>query len=550
MIIEIMTPTKCLIIFNFLNSRINNLPRLQQYQGFTVIKKLSLLALLTPFIFTNQTYANDVSDLAQSTAAYAVKTYQQDMLNSLTQLVKHNTVVVEGVASPENPIHIAFKQELKKQATTLGLDFKDDGFVVIIGLGDSKERVGIITHGDVQPANPTKWKQSPFILDVTSKPGKIIGRGTEDDKGPISTALYAMKAIKDKNIQLSKRLELYIYMAEESDWAPLEAYIKTHELPQMNITIDAEYPVVTAEKGYGTISLTFPNNSLALPKNSLALSNKMIETKDSFLASFTGGFFGSQIPEDANAVIENANAALLQQLTEKAKSYQGMTFDLKLKGTTLAISVLGKSAHSSKPEDGVNAITHLADLLSFKRWFTNTSGALVNFINDNVGTGLYGKKFGDVAYSDEFMGPLTLSPTVLKQLDDGMQLNINIRRPRGKDTAVLKSEINKAITTWSIHNQYFVSDIKTIVKEPWIQTDAPQVDTLLSIFSHYTGVKDAKPISIGGGTNSRMFPHAISFGPSMPNTEYTGHTESEFITMDQFVLNLKMYTAAFVELAK
>ena len=508
-----------------------------------MIKKLSLLALLAPLMFTNQTYANDVSELAQSTAAYAVKTYQKEMLNSLTQLVKHNTMVVEGIPSPENPVHIAFKQELKKQATALGLDFKDDGFVVIIGLGDSKERVGIITHGDVQPANPSKWKQSPYVLDVTSKPGKIIGRGTEDDKGPISTALYAMKAIKDKKIQLNKRLELYIYMAEESDWAPLEAYIKTHELPQMNITIDAEYPVVTAEKGYGTISLTFPNNSLTFP-------TETINTNDAFLKSFTGGFFGSQIPEDANAIIENANVALLNQLTQKAKTYEGITFDLKLKETTLTISVLGKSAHSSKPEDGINAVTHLADLLSFKRWPVNTSGALVNFINDNIGTGLYGKKFGDVAYSDQFMGPLTLSPTVLKQRDNGMQLNINIRRPRGKDTAILKNEILQTISTWSTSNQYPVIDVNTVVKEAWVQTDAPQVDTLLSIFSHYTGVKNAQPISIGGGTNSRMFPHAVSFGPSMPNTEYTGHTESEFITMDQFVLNLKMYTAAFVELAK
>ena len=32
-------------------------------------------------------------------------------------------------------------------------------------------------------------------------------------------------------------------------------------------------------------------------------------------------------------------------------------------------------------------------------------------------------------------------------------------------------------------------------------------------------------------------------------TEYTGHSENEFITMKQFVLNLKMYTAVLVEMA-
>ncbi len=501
-----------------------------------MIKKLSLLTLLVPFFFSTSVSAMKVSSLADETATYAVETYKEDMINSLAQLVKHNTVAVEGVPSPENPVHIAFKQELKKQAAELGLDFKDDGFVVIIGLGDSTDRVGIVTHGDVQPANKTKWKQSPYTLDLTSKPGTIIGRGTEDDKGPISTALYAMKAIKDKSIKLNKRLELYIYMAEESDWAPLEEYIKTHDLPQMNITIDAEYPVVTAEKGYGTISLTFPN--------------KAVSTQQAYLESFTGGFFGSQIPEDATAIIKNASVELLQQVINKAKFYKNIGFDFDLTDQVLTIKALGKSAHSSKPEDGVNAITYLADLISFKRWPANTSGALVNFINDNIGTGLYADKFGELAFKDDFMGPLTLSPTVLKQLDNGTQLNINIRRPRGKDTTTLKAQVIKTVYDWSSINQFTITDLNTVVKEPWVQDDAPQVDTLLSIFSHYTGIKDAKPISIGGGTNSRMFPRAVSFGPSMPNTEYTGHTESEFITVKQFTLNLKMYTAAFIELAK
>ena len=65
-----------------------------------------------------------------------------------------------------------------------------------------------------------------------------------------------------------------------------------------------------------------------------------------------------------------------------------------------------------------------------------------------------------------------------------------------------------------------------------------------------TGIKNAKPVAIGGGTNSRLFPSAVSFGPTMPGKEYSGHSEHEYISMAQFVLNLKMYTAVFIELAK
>jgi len=501
-----------------------------------VLKKLVSLVLFSFIALPALSTAKSVSTIAEQTAEYAVNTYQQAMVASLAELVKYNTVAVDGVSANDNPEHIAFKAELKKQAQALGFDYKDDGYVVVIGLGEGEERFGIITHGDIQPANPKKWQKSPFELDTTSEQGKLIGRGTEDDKGPISTALYAMKAIKDKNIKLNKRIELYIYMAEESDWAPIKAYIKTHSLPQTNITIDAEYPVVTAEKGYGTIRIAF---------------NKEKYTGiDAYISEFTGGFFGSQIPEDAKAIIENADITLLQKLMTKARYYQGISFDLVLKDKQLTITALGKSAHSSKPEDGINAIPYLADLLSETRWPTNGAGTLVNFLNDNIGLGLEGKKFGDIAYSDDFMGPMTVAPTVIKQLKHNIELNINIRRPRGKSAQQLSQEINSALATWKLTNMANITELEHSIGDPFIQKDAPHIKTLLSVFSHFTGIKDAKPIAIGGGTNSRLFPNAVSFGPSMPGVEYTGHSEHEFITMKQFVLNLRMYTAVMVELTK
>jgi len=492
---------------------------------------LTSCALLLPLMLQ----AN-VSAVAEKAAQYAELTYQEQMLNSLEQLVKFNTVAVEGLPSTDNPIHQAFKQELAAQAKQLGLDYTDHGYIVIIGLGNNEQRVGMITHGDIQPATPAKWAKSPFELDLTSEPGRLIGRGTEDDKGPIVNALYAMKSIKDLDIKLNKRIELYVYMAEESDWKPLRKYIKEYSLPQVNITLDSEYPVVTAEKGYGTISMTFPKKEIA--------------AKKIYLSEFSGGFFGSQIPEDAQATIENASPSLLANLKRAAKLHTGISYDYQWQDKALTIKALGKSAHSSKPENGVNAITHLADLISFIRWPNNASGALVNFLNDQLGIGLYGEKFGEIAYSDDFMGPMSVQPTVLNQRENGIELNINIRRPRGKTTKQLESEINLTLKQWQQANKVNLTEINTDINEPFVQTSAPQISTLLNVFSFYTGITDVEPISIGGGTNSRLFPNAVSFGPSMPNKEYTGHSEHEFITMEQFILNLKMYTAVLIELAK
>ena len=478
------------------------------------------------------------SQTAIDTAQYALTTYRAQVVDSLARMVSYNTVEDPKQAFESNPQFLGFKEFLKQEAGRLGFEYEDFGYVLRISYGQGEQRVGVITHGDVQPVDPSKWAKSPFELDRTSEPGRLLARGSEDDKGPIATALYAMKAIKDRGVPLKKRIELYVYLAEESDWEHLEAFLKDHTPPQMNITLDSEYPAVTAEKGWGLIALTVPR--LALPA---AAAGKAAVTE------FGGGFFASQIPEDAHAVVSHADARLEQRIRARAAAQKGMHYTFTRAGTELKIVAHGVSAHSSKPEAGVNAISMLADALAITRWQENTAGALVNLLNDLLGTGYKGEKFGKIAYSDSFMGPMTVAPTVIQSQDGTSQLVINVRRPQGKDGAQLKGEVESALAAWQ-KSHIQLADVKIDLHEPWVQKDAPQLDTLLSVFSHFTGSKQTAAVAIGGSTNSRLFPHAVSFGPTMPGKVYTGHSEHEFITLDQLLLNLQMYTAVLVELAR
>jgi dipeptidase D len=516
-------------------------------------KKLWLAAALLALAAGTGTGAHAAppppGETALQAARHALDTYHDDVIDTLARLVGYDTVADPKLACERNPRHIAFKAALKQEAGRLGLDFSDQGCVAVIGLGRADPdtpRLGLIAHGDVQPVDASKWKQSPFQLDRTSEPGHLLARGAEDDKGPIATALYAMKSLKDLQLPLSRRIELYVYMAEESDWAPLEAYVKTHAMPEMNITLDAEYPAVVAEKGFGMLSVTLPMQAAAAP------------AEGPWIRSFTGGFFAAQIPEDAAAVVANATAALEAQLRQRAARQPAMHYTFARDGQDLGIVAKGVAAHSSKPEDGVNAISMLADLLGVRTWPDTTAGALVNFLNEMVGTGYYGEKFGNIAYRDAFMGPMTFAPTVIRDRGNdaqlapeqrGIELGINIRRPQGKSLEQLSNEINAALAQWQgAHLQ--LANVQTQIGEPWVQDDAPQLPTLLGVFAAFTGVKDPKPVAIGGGTNSRLFPHAVSFGPSMPHTVYTGHTEHEFIATRQLMLNLQMVTAAMAELAR
>ncbi|MCL1049044.1 dipeptidase [Shewanella abyssi] len=472
-------------------------------------------------------------------ANYAVEHYADEMVSSLENLVRFNTVAVDGTTPNTNAEFIGFKSELKSLSQQLGLDYSDHGYVILIGLGQQQDKLGVITHGDVQPANPALWHQSPYQLDMTSQPGKLIGRGTEDDKGPIVTAMYAMKSIKDNSIRLNKRIELMVYLAEESDWTPLKTFLTTFTPADINITIDAEYPVVTAEKGWSKIEFIIPT-----------VTDKNVNGKRPTLNQFSGGYFASQVPQQAQAEISYADEELIHQLKQQAKKQQGMHYRFEQKGSSLLIRADGKAAHSSTPEDGVNAVTHLAQLLASHQWPKTTASLTQAFIHEMVGMGIYAEQFGDIAYSDDFMGPMSLAPTIVKAGTEGTHVMINLRRPVGKTPELLDSQAAEALQQWQAKHQIKLMALETYWGKPMVMKDTPHLDTLLDVYAHFTGVKNPQPVAIGGSTNSKLFPNALSFGPAMPGVEYTGHTENEFITYDQFMLNLKMYTAAFIELAR
>ncbi|MCS6162565.1 dipeptidase [Shewanella baltica] len=517
-----------------------------------------LQCIAAPATTAAHTNVPQLSQNALKVADYAVAKYDAAMVQSLTQLVSFNTQAVEGQTPDTNPAFVGFKSSLKQLSQDLGLDYADHGYVVLIGLdansavNNESKKLGIVTHGDVQPANPALWAQSPYLLDTQSEPDKLIGRGTEDDKGAIVTAMYAMKAIKDKHIKRDRRIELLVYLAEESDWEPLKTFLASYTPADMNITIDAEYPVVTAEKGWSKITFTVPNITIS---NIEAKAEASTQTPT--LTAFSGGYFASQVPQQAEAEIEAVSPALLTKLQTRAAAQQGMKYRFENhcvdKQCNLHIFADGKAAHSSTPEDGVNAVTHLAALLSpelnDKPWPKTSASLTVAAMNELVGLGIYAEQFGDLAYKDDFMGPLTLAPTVVVQTQKGTEVTINLRRPVGKTPELLAKQAREALALWQDKHQVQLADIESYWGEPMVMKDAPQQQTLLDVFAHFTGIVDPKPVAIGGSTNSKLFPNALSFGPAMPGVEYTGHTEKEFITHKQFMLNLKMYTAAFIELS-
>lgn len=492
------------------------------------------------------------SERSRRIARYAVETYGEVTVETLAELVAFRTYHLKDPGYLENPQFRSLVSYLEEKADEFGFDFADHGAIVIIGLGEGADRLGVVAHGDVQLADPEKWARDPFILDTESEPGRLVGRGTEDDKGPLACALYAMKALKDQGIPLKRRIELIIALTEEFDWDPIREFLKTWEPPQINVAFDANYPVIIAEKGWGQIVLTFPEG-------------KSVNGDGPVLEGLRGGSFLSQIPEEAVATIASPTEELETALRQAAAEDEKVDFTFSYEAIDSAagsndgteserfiVNAHGLSAHSSEPWVGRNALTHLAALLEGFEWPETTTAKVVRFINDLVGTGDYAEKFGDLAQSHPFMGPLTLTLAQVKEVVDpaaGIEVGISFRRPIGRTKEETSATIVGVLEEWKERAGAAAVSYETKIYNPYMVEEAPHVPVLLDVFRHYTGIEDAEPEAMGGGTNASLLPNGVSFGPSMPGEPYTGHSEHEFISRDQLLLNLEMYTAALAELA-
>ena len=476
------------------------------------------------------------SPLARAAAARAVTAYFDAVVDTLADLVAFRTVVEDGVPNARNPEFLRLKGYLADAAARLGLDFEDYGAALVLGLGRSPDRLGILTHADVRPADAAAWKTDPFTLDRDSEPGRLLGRGVEDDKGAVAAALYSLRALGDEGLPGRRRVELIVSLAEESDWTPFREFLAGWTPPPLNVAFDALYPVVTGEFGAGAIRVTLrdgPGGAGGAPR----------------LASFTGGGYLSQVPGSAEAVVAGADERLSAALERDAAGAEAGWFEIDRDGDVIRIRSHGVAAHSSAPWTGRNAITQLAALLGRHPWPPTAAGTMVRFIDDLVGPGHHAERFGDLAYAHEVMGRLTLTfATLTPAAGGGLVAALNVRRPAGRTGPAVEKTVRAALDGWR-RQTGLPLDWNIDIGDPYYVESAPHVPVLLDVFRHYTGRPAPGPISVGGGTQARLLPNGVNFGPAMPDEPYTGHSDHEFMTVDRLRLNLRMYTAVLVDLA-
>jgi len=484
--------------------------------------------------------ADQQNEISRLLGLYTRIKYGKAATETLRELVAIPTFQVEGTAQHENPQFLKIAEKIKALAEGFGLTFRNiDNRVYEISLGDNdKEVVGIHAHADVVPVNPDNWKlEDGTRLDpfkVTLVGDRMYGRGTEDDKNGIVVALYALKVAKDEKLPLARQFKLLVDTTEETTGDAIPYYFARNPTPNYNLALDGGYPVVIAEKGYGTVMASFRRRP--------ATGTGAEVTK------LTGGLATNQIPTTSVATLlgDNPNAlaeALQKAGAEYAKRNGGdFTIDAKAVGKEVILTVTGVSAHSSEPESGVNPVARmlvfldgLGDQVPLKH---NHITDAARYAADNWGLDYLGKQLG-VNFEDKFMGPLTASLTYVGLDQKALKLAVNLRIPKGKALAIIKDELADKLGTWARGSHTSVAFEYSLDEPMYRNPEGEWVKALLDVASQNLSLPHEFGTS-AGATSVHDLPNGVQFGLAMPNVKYTGHNDNEFKTVEQFMLDLQI----------
>lgn len=377
--------------------------------------------------------------------------------------------------------------ELSKK---FNLDVKThiDKQVVTINYGNienNKETFGILAHLDVVPVIESEWSFPPF--DLTIKDGVLYGRGVVDDKTPILMILYILKILKENNIETNRNIQLIIGTQEEVIWTDINEYVKTHKLPNFGFTPDGSFPVQNAEKGYLDIKFIFPKENIEFVK---------------------GGISTNSIPSDFYCKINS-------------KEYEAK----------------GKSVHSSRPENGINAIHVGIDKIECRN---KVFDFIKNYLFD-----YYGKQLGiyeEYYINNNILNLTTLATTMIYSVNEKVEVIVNFRTAKNDTYDTILNKLNK------LKNEYsFEYEVKEYMKPVYVDKGTQFIKIMKNVYEENTNEKTEFSLATCA-TYAKAIDNFVSFGPLFPNSKYSLHEANEEFVFEELLLAQKIYCDTIIKI--
>lgn len=454
-------------------------------------------------------------------------------LDKLMEFLKIPSVLDESSATEGAPFGKSINDALQFMldlGRADGFQVKNfSGYAGHIEYGSGDEIVGVLSHIDVVPATEG-WTTPPFSPAIRN--GKLYARGATDDKGPTMAAYFAMKIIKELELPVNKRIRLIMGTDEETHWRCMDHYLSHEKMPTIGFTPDAEFPIITAEKGF--LDVQFAKDG----------KTKSDEASEWILDSFQSGKRVNMVPEYATAIISGSG-----DVFELKEAYQAFLMTHRLEGFAeeadehVKLVLHGRAHHGSEPEKGLSAALELARFL-IDLPLDRQGHQYIQMIHECFLDSIFGEKL-DMVTEDDIVGKLTVNVGVYRYERDGEQfLRVNIRYPIHADGEQLTEQLTGKLAA------YGFKPLQTDNKPGHsFDNDHPLVKTLAKVYEEQTGLP-SRSLAVAGATYARALKNCVAYGPIFPGKVQTAHQTDEYIDVDDLISAIGIYAQAIYELAK
>lgn len=444
-----------------------------------------------------------------------IDSFKERIIEDVIKMIKIKSIEEEPLEGM--PFGIGCAEALKKIleiAENLGFKIVNmDNYIGYAEYGETEDYIAVLGHVDVVPEG-NGWTVDPFGGEI--KNNRIYGRGASDDKGPLISALYGLKAIVDNKLKMNKKVRIIFGTNEETGCKDVPYYLEREKNPEAGFTPDAEYPVINGEKSIMQVKIIVKDfEKEKLKKYGISLivgGNAKNMVADSCSVEFIDAI------SKAEYIDKNIKT---KAIIEKEKN----------------IIYIGKGAHASIPFLGESAIK------KFIEEYEIDNKVIKSIFCENNGESLFGK-----VYRDAESGELTLNAGLIHWDDKGLTFTIDIRVPVTIPLKKIEEELRVKI-----------KEIDGIILEDHIieglyyDRKSKIIKTLSEVYKNvvkekYYSEKDA--IVIGGGTYAKSMKNIVAFGPVFPGQPELAHQADEYIEIEELLLNAEIYAKAIYELAK
>lgn len=473
-------------------------------------------------------------ELERKARAYVDEVWE-DVVSDIDWLVQVESVEDKEHArqgAPFGPAPLEAMTRALHIAERLGLSPHNcEGYIGYADLkGTSETYISTIAHSDIVPLGEG-WNFDP--LHVTRKDGFLLGRGVLDDKGPLVLSLYAAhffaRMVEESGELLPYTLRCIVGANEETGMEDVDYYLGHYPEPAFCFTPDACFPLICGEKGRFAAMVSF----------------EVADEANSRIVSLTGGTVPNAVPGKA--------VALVRATASELESRDGIVVEqagTEDSGAQLCrITATGIGGHASLPEGTRNAIGMLVDYLLDQGIYAEAERGLFEFerllLSDS-----YGRELG-VACSDEHFDDLTcVGGTVCTEREGSVTRfvqSMDMRYPTSTTGQKLLAKVSEVAQRCGGEVQSS-DDAKPF----YIPPESKDIRALLDSYAQITG-KDAKAITIGGGTYARHFVHAVAFGPEEPDVDLPSwvgaeHGPDEGVQEESLKRALVIYIVALARL--